>query len=210
MSVGWYDGIKVQMPEGGSISTPLDWAKSFDRFLDSVGVHGKVHLFGSDLGGLLAQTYREYRPLRVETIILCNSLMATKHFDLAFDISSLFDLFISPSLHLFISSSLHLFISSSLHLFISPSLHLSISSLKLCPDNRSSSLSRYELLPVFMIQNSITAKMQRPKMRPAQRLAADHLIEQVSSSRSLCSLSSSSRFDQHILSLSLFPSRSVT
>jgi len=50
-----------------------------DRFLDKIAVN-KVHLFGTSLGGYLAQCYAAFRPARVESLILNNAFCDTQYF----------------------------------------------------------------------------------------------------------------------------------
>jgi len=55
------------------------WLRAFDRFIDMLSVD-KVHLFGTALGGYLAQCYAQFRPNRVVSLILCNTFVDTKYY----------------------------------------------------------------------------------------------------------------------------------
>eukprot|EP01133_Synstelium_polycarpum_P010774 gene10774-12552_t len=57
----------------------VGWCKGFDRFLDKIGAE-KVHIFGTALGGYLAQCYYQTRPSRVHSLILNNSFCDTQFF----------------------------------------------------------------------------------------------------------------------------------
>jgi len=71
-----YRLISVQYP---GYSTYARWLPGFDKFLDAAGVT-EVHLFGTALGGYLAQCYAHYRPNRVLSLILCCSFSDTKYY----------------------------------------------------------------------------------------------------------------------------------
>lgn len=55
------------------------WCKGFDRFLDKMGLD-KVHLFGTSLGGYLAQIYIQQKPQRVISVVLCNTFSDTQYY----------------------------------------------------------------------------------------------------------------------------------
>lgn len=69
--------ISVGIP---NVFSHEDWAKSFDRFLDELGIRGKVHLYGTSLGGFLAQVFCKLFPKRVASLALTNSLCDTSVF----------------------------------------------------------------------------------------------------------------------------------
>eukprot|EP01120_Amphizonella_sp_Union-15-10_P002889 TRINITY_DN13184_c0_g1_i1.p1 TRINITY_DN13184_c0_g1~~TRINITY_DN13184_c0_g1_i1.p1 ORF type:complete len:348 (+),score=60.63 TRINITY_DN13184_c0_g1_i1:95-1138(+) len=68
--------ISVQWPV---YDTHERWVKGFDRFLDSLKLD-KIHLFGTSLGGYLAQCFVHYKPNRVLSLILCNSFCDLQYF----------------------------------------------------------------------------------------------------------------------------------
>jgi len=55
------------------------WCKGFDKFLDKLGLP-QVHLFGTSLGGYLAQCFTAYKPEKVGSLILCNTYADTQHY----------------------------------------------------------------------------------------------------------------------------------
>ncbi|KAF2074287.1 hypothetical protein CYY_004420 [Polysphondylium violaceum] len=55
------------------------WCRGFDRFLDRLELD-KVHLFGSSLGGYLAQCYYQQKPSRVLSMILNNTFSDTQYY----------------------------------------------------------------------------------------------------------------------------------
>uniref|UniRef100_A0A6B2LD31 Maspardin n=1 Tax=Arcella intermedia TaxID=1963864 RepID=A0A6B2LD31_9EUKA len=71
-----YRLISVQYP---AYSNHEQWLKAFDKFMDTFKIN-KVHLFGTALGGYLAQLYTHYRPSRVVSLVLCNSFCDTQYF----------------------------------------------------------------------------------------------------------------------------------
>jgi len=71
-----YRLISVQFP---AYMTHDAWVKGFDKFLDKLGVD-KVHLFGTSIGGYLAQNYIHFRPQRVLSLVLCNSFADTQYY----------------------------------------------------------------------------------------------------------------------------------
>jgi len=71
-----YRLVAVQYP---AYSTHENWVKAFDKFIDSLKVP-KVHLFGTALGGYLAQCYAHYRPGRILSLILCNTFCDTQYY----------------------------------------------------------------------------------------------------------------------------------
>eukprot|EP01111_Echinosteliopsis_oligospora_P006504 TRINITY_DN2067_c0_g1_i1.p1 TRINITY_DN2067_c0_g1~~TRINITY_DN2067_c0_g1_i1.p1 ORF type:complete len:326 (+),score=59.18 TRINITY_DN2067_c0_g1_i1:195-1172(+) len=72
-------GIRVIAVQPPPYETHQGWCKGFDRFLDKINIT-KVHLFGTSLGGYLAQCYCKLRPSRVESLILNNSFCDTQYF----------------------------------------------------------------------------------------------------------------------------------
>jgi maspardin len=59
--------------------THEQFVRGLDLFLAKLELP-RVHLFGSQLGGLLAQLYAARYPLRVESLVLCNSFCDTQMF----------------------------------------------------------------------------------------------------------------------------------
>jgi len=71
-----YRVIAVQFP---NYMNHEDFCKGFDRFLDKLSID-KVHLFGTSIGGYVAQCYTQYRPKRVLSLILCNTFSDTSYY----------------------------------------------------------------------------------------------------------------------------------
>eukprot|EP00160_Parvularia_atlantis_P005258 Unigene14497_Nuclearia_a/m.43685 Unigene14497_Nuclearia_a/g.43685 ORF Unigene14497_Nuclearia_a/g.43685 Unigene14497_Nuclearia_a/m.43685 type:complete len:298 (-) Unigene14497_Nuclearia_a:144-1037(-) len=59
--------------------THIEWCDGFTKLLDQLGFE-KVHLFGTALGGFLAQVYAQQRTKRIESLILCNTFINTDAF----------------------------------------------------------------------------------------------------------------------------------
>jgi len=55
------------------------WCKGFDKFLDKMQLN-KVHLFGTSLGGYLAQCFVVFKPERVLSLILNNTYADTQYY----------------------------------------------------------------------------------------------------------------------------------
>jgi maspardin len=72
-------GYRIIAVESPPYTTYERWLKGFDRFLDALKI-SKVHLFGAAFGGYLAQCYVQYRPNRVESLILCTSFCDTQYY----------------------------------------------------------------------------------------------------------------------------------
>jgi len=71
-----YRLISVQFP---AFASHDDWCKGFERFLDKQNLK-KIHLFGTSIGGYLAQCFIQQRPQRVQSLILCNSFSDTSYY----------------------------------------------------------------------------------------------------------------------------------
>jgi maspardin len=71
-----YRIITVQYP---AYSNHENWSRAFDKFIDELKLI-RFHLFGTSLGGYLAQCYTKYRPTRVLSLLLCNSFCDTQYF----------------------------------------------------------------------------------------------------------------------------------
>jgi len=72
-------GYRIVSVQFAPYDTHQGWCKGFDRFLDKIGAP-KAHLFGTSLGGYLAQCYAQYRPARVASLILNNTFSDTQYF----------------------------------------------------------------------------------------------------------------------------------
>jgi len=72
-------GYRIVSIQFAPYDTHQGWCKGFDRFLDKIGAP-KVHLFGTSLGGYLAQCYAQYRPARVVSLVLNNTFADTQYF----------------------------------------------------------------------------------------------------------------------------------
>eukprot|EP01083_Nonionella_stella_P084554 234119_1 len=71
-----YRVISCQFPAYYSVD---EFTRGFDRFLDIFKLQ-KVHLLGVSLGGYLVLHYAKRYPLRVQSLILCNSFCETSVF----------------------------------------------------------------------------------------------------------------------------------
>jgi len=72
-------GYRIISVQFDAYDTHQAWCKGLDRFLDKIAVN-KVHLYGTSLGGYLAQCYAQFRPARVESMILNNAFCDTQYF----------------------------------------------------------------------------------------------------------------------------------
>jgi len=71
-----YRVISAQYP---AYNTLDEWCKGFDIFLDAMKCR-KSHIFGAGLGGYLAQHFAVRYPLRVRSLLLCNTFVTTAFF----------------------------------------------------------------------------------------------------------------------------------
>jgi len=71
-----YRLIAVQFPP---YMNHEDFCKGLDRFLDKLSID-KVHLFGTSIGGYLAQCFVQFRPKRVISLVLCNTFSDTTYY----------------------------------------------------------------------------------------------------------------------------------
>ncbi|KAH8739044.1 hypothetical protein FG386_003677 [Cryptosporidium ryanae] len=69
-----YRVISVQYPIFNDMN---EWCKSFSYFLEQLGLNSGVHLYGSDIGGLLGVIFSQKFPNKVKSLILCNSFLLT-------------------------------------------------------------------------------------------------------------------------------------
>ncbi|XVE65003.1 hypothetical protein DITRI_Ditri07aG0146800 [Diplodiscus trichospermus] len=71
-----YRVISVDIPR---VWNHQEWIQSFEKFLDAIDVH-HIHLYGTSLGGFLAQLFAQHRPRRVKSLILSNTFLETRSF----------------------------------------------------------------------------------------------------------------------------------
>ncbi|KAF2577633.1 hypothetical protein F2Q68_00002331, partial [Brassica cretica] len=71
-----YRVISVDIPRVWSYH---EWIQAFEKFLDTIDVH-HVHLYGTSLGGFLAQLFAHHRPRRVKSLVLSNTYLDTRSF----------------------------------------------------------------------------------------------------------------------------------
>lgn len=76
LSMKGYRVISVDIPR---VWNHHEWIHSFEKFLDTVNVH-HVHLYGTSLGGFLAQIFAQHRPRRVKSLVLSNCFLDTQKF----------------------------------------------------------------------------------------------------------------------------------
>ncbi|KAL9242875.1 hypothetical protein vseg_016833 [Gypsophila vaccaria] len=76
LSMKGYRVISVDIPR---VWNHHEWVHSFEKFLDAINVH-HIHLYGSALGGFLAQLFAQHRPRRVKSLVLSNTFLDTSSF----------------------------------------------------------------------------------------------------------------------------------
>lgn len=76
LSMKGYRVISLDIPR---VWNHLEWVHAFEKFLDTINVH-HVHLYGTSLGGFLAQIFTQHRPRRVKSLILSNTFLDTQKF----------------------------------------------------------------------------------------------------------------------------------
>ncbi|KAI5064026.1 hypothetical protein GOP47_0020696 [Adiantum capillus-veneris] len=81
-------GYRVIAADAPPVWSHQEWVNSFEKFLDTIGVH-HVHIYGTSLGGFLAQLFAHYRPRRVQSLVLSNTFLDTREFAAATTWSSL-------------------------------------------------------------------------------------------------------------------------
>ncbi|KAJ7952453.1 Maspardin [Quillaja saponaria] len=79
LSTKGYRVISVDIPR---VWNHHEWIQAFEKFLDAIDVH-HIHLYGTSLGGFLAQLFAQHRPRRVRSLILSNSFLETSSFSAA-------------------------------------------------------------------------------------------------------------------------------
>lgn len=72
-------GYRVIAADAPPVWSHQEWVNSFERFLDSMDIY-HVHLYGTSLGGFLAQLFTQYRPRRVKSLVLSNTFLETRPF----------------------------------------------------------------------------------------------------------------------------------
>ncbi|KAL4188264.1 hypothetical protein AMTRI_Chr09g43230 [Amborella trichopoda] len=85
LSIKGYRVISVDIPR---VWNYQEWVHSFEKFLDAIDIH-HVHLYGTSLGGFLAQLFAQHRPRRVRSLVLSNSFLETHRFAAAMPWSSI-------------------------------------------------------------------------------------------------------------------------
>lgn len=81
-------GYRVIAADAPPVWSHQEWVNSFEKFLDTIAVH-HVHIYGTSLGGFLAQLFAHYRPRRVKSLVLSNTFLDTREFAAATTWSSL-------------------------------------------------------------------------------------------------------------------------
>ncbi|KAL8138711.1 hypothetical protein V2J09_004712 [Rumex salicifolius] len=76
LSMKGYRVISVDIPR---VWNYQEWIQAFEKFLDALDVH-HVHIYGTSLGGFLAQLFAQHRPRRVRSLILSNTFLDTRTF----------------------------------------------------------------------------------------------------------------------------------
>ncbi|CAN8246394.1 unnamed protein product [Cochlearia groenlandica] len=76
LSIKGYRVISVDIPR---VWNYHEWVQAFEKFLDTIHVH-HVHLYGTSLGGFLAQLFAHHRPRRVKSLVLSNTYLDTLSF----------------------------------------------------------------------------------------------------------------------------------
>ncbi|CAA0815245.1 alpha/beta-Hydrolases superfamily protein [Striga hermonthica] len=76
LSMKGYRVISVDIPR---VWNNHEWIQAFEKFLDAIDVH-HIHLYGTSLGGFLAQLFAQHRPRRVKSLVLSNTFLETASF----------------------------------------------------------------------------------------------------------------------------------
>ncbi|KAF0929933.1 hypothetical protein E2562_026933, partial [Oryza meyeriana var. granulata] len=76
LSMKGYRVISIDVPQ---VWNHHEWIHSFEKFLDSMNIH-HVHIYGTSLGGFLAQIFAQHRPRRVKSLVLSNTFLETHEF----------------------------------------------------------------------------------------------------------------------------------
>lgn len=72
-------GYRVIAADAPPVWSHQEWVNTFEKFLDAIDIH-HVHLYGTELGGFLAQIFAHYRPRRVKSLVLSNTFLNTQYF----------------------------------------------------------------------------------------------------------------------------------
>ncbi|KAH9316379.1 hypothetical protein KI387_025006, partial [Taxus chinensis] len=72
-------GYRVIAADAPPVWSHQEWVNTFEKFLDAIDIH-HVHLYGTELGGFLAQIFAQYRPRRVKSLVLSNTFLETHYF----------------------------------------------------------------------------------------------------------------------------------
>ncbi|KAL2489974.1 alpha/beta-hydrolase superfamily protein [Forsythia ovata] len=73
LSMKGYRVISVDIPHVWNLH---EWIQAFEKFLDAIDVH-HIHLYGTSLGGFLAQLFAQRHPRRVRSLVLSNTFLET-------------------------------------------------------------------------------------------------------------------------------------
>ncbi|KMT12267.1 hypothetical protein BVRB_5g102080 [Beta vulgaris subsp. vulgaris] len=76
LSMKGYRVISVDIPR---VWNNHEWIHAFEKFLDAIDVH-HIHIYGTSLGGFLAQLFAQHRPRRVKSLVLSNTFLDTRTF----------------------------------------------------------------------------------------------------------------------------------
>ncbi|XP_021753977.1 maspardin-like isoform X1 [Chenopodium quinoa] len=76
LSMKGYRVISVDIPR---LWSHHEWVHGFEKFLDAIDVH-HIHIYGTSLGGFLAQLFAQHRPRRVKSLVLSNTFLDTRTF----------------------------------------------------------------------------------------------------------------------------------
>ncbi|XP_057520068.1 uncharacterized protein LOC130800505 isoform X2 [Amaranthus tricolor] len=79
LSMKGYRVISIDIPH---VWNHQEWFRSFEKFLDTIDVH-HIHIYGTSLGGFLAQLFAQHRPRRVKSLVLSNTFLDTHSFSAA-------------------------------------------------------------------------------------------------------------------------------
>lgn len=79
LSMKGYRVISVDIPR---VWNHHEWIHAFEKFLDAIDVH-HIHIYGTSLGGFLAQLFAQHRPRRVKSLVLSNTFLDTRTFSAA-------------------------------------------------------------------------------------------------------------------------------
>ncbi|KAL6550238.1 hypothetical protein OROMI_020726 [Orobanche minor] len=79
LAIKGYRVISIDIPR---VWDHHEWIQAFEKFLDALDVH-HIHLYGTSLGGFLAQLFAQHRPRRVRSLVLSNTFLETASFSAA-------------------------------------------------------------------------------------------------------------------------------